>query len=65
MIMNYNLQILDTLNLFNHYSKYKFFHIKNDSLWIINEGNLFFKEGDSEDLMIYSDLYFLTFNSSK
>ena len=51
---NYNLQILDTLNLFNQYSNISFFHIKNDSLWIVNEGNLFFKEGADEDLLVYS-----------
>ena len=54
---NYNLKILDTLDLFNQYSNISFFHIKNDSLWIVNEGNLFFKEGVNEDLSIYSSTH--------
>ena len=54
---NYNLQILDTLDLFNQYSDISFFHIKNDSLWIVNDGDLFFKKGADEDLKVYSNTH--------
>ncbi len=54
---DYNLQILDTFDLFNEYSNIDLFQLRNDSLWIINEGDLFFKKSNNEEIMIYSDSY--------